>query len=342
MLSYLHKPQTSRDAPYLSLLQEMPSSLIFIMGCHRSGTSLLHHLLAYTEQFNYISVYDIIHYDELLYNRIHGREAQSREALLHALAAIKDRSFDRLPVGADYPEEYRFLLSELKIPLSLRAKKRIEFFAPHLTPKTLDRFLEICRKKQFLVCHKTSEDTPLLLKNPNDFYCHFMNIHAMLPEIRFIFVHRHPLYMLNSHLHSFCSLVQTMSVYWSMLEPGYRRLFGRFPLKRVIALRAMRTVWYARLVVSQYIRSFLYYLDQIPHLLPKQYISLRYEDLCRDPEGCVSRVGQWLQMDITPSIPENFIAPRKLPLLDSAAQTYKKQLEDLKPYLDHLNYPAFL
>ena len=62
------------DAPYLAELPAAASQLVFIMGCHRSGTSMLYHLLAYTGQLDYISAYDIIKYDELLYNRITGRE----------------------------------------------------------------------------------------------------------------------------------------------------------------------------------------------------------------------------------------------------------------------------
>jgi hypothetical protein len=92
------------DAPYLAQLQTMPSGLIFIMGCHRSGTSLLHHLLAYTKQVNYLTTYDVIHYDSLLSNRITGHEAQVKAELQQLLGAEKDRGLDHLPVGVDLPE----------------------------------------------------------------------------------------------------------------------------------------------------------------------------------------------------------------------------------------------
>src|SRR5438477_1364489 len=69
------------DTPYLAQLKTMPSTLIFIMGCHRSGTSLLHHLLAYTGQVNYVTTYDVVHYDSIVSNRITGREAEVKAAL---------------------------------------------------------------------------------------------------------------------------------------------------------------------------------------------------------------------------------------------------------------------
>src|SRR5438093_354323 len=100
------------DAPYLGQLQALPSSLIFIMGCHRSGTSLLYHLLAYTGQVDYLSAYDIIKYDELLYNRITQRETQVKADLQGVLQMEANRGLDDLPVGVDLPEEYRFILGQ--------------------------------------------------------------------------------------------------------------------------------------------------------------------------------------------------------------------------------------
>src|SRR5262245_33093131 len=117
---------TPPDAPYLEQLQALPSSLVFIMGCHRSGTSLLHHLLAYTGQVNYLSAYDIIKYDELLYNRLMGYEARVKAELQQCLGAEKNRGLDHLPVGADFPEEYRFLLTTFAISFSWQSRQRID------------------------------------------------------------------------------------------------------------------------------------------------------------------------------------------------------------------------
>src|SRR5262252_9967796 len=89
------------DAPYLDRLTELPSELLFIMGCHRSGTSMLYHLLAYTGQLDYVSSYDVIKYDELLYNRITGREAKVKADLQQVLQQEATRGLDDLPIGTD-------------------------------------------------------------------------------------------------------------------------------------------------------------------------------------------------------------------------------------------------
>src|SRR2546425_8184232 len=123
------------DAPYVGQLQALPSELVFIMGCHRSGTSLLYHLLAYTGQLDYLSAYDIIKYDELLYNRITGREAQVKADLQRVLQNEATRGLDDLPVGTDLPEEYRFVMPQEPPGTFLNIKKRLDklFFAPCLT-----------------------------------------------------------------------------------------------------------------------------------------------------------------------------------------------------------------
>jgi hypothetical protein len=174
---------TALDTRYGAHCQALPSSLVFIMGCHRSGTSLLYHLLAYTGQVDYLSAYDIIKYDELLYNRATGREAQVKAELQAVLQTEPNRGLDDLPVGADLPEEYRFLLQQDTPAIMLGARKRLDtlFFKPHLTPRTLDAFLHMCRKKRFLA----GADRTLVLKNPADYYFHFQAVHQMLPQAKF-------------------------------------------------------------------------------------------------------------------------------------------------------------
>src|SRR5262245_28378990 len=121
------------DEPYLKQLDALPSELVFIMGCHRSGTSMLYHLLAYTGQLDYVSAYDIIKYDELLHNRITGREAQVKADLQSVLKQEATRGLDDLPVGTDLPEEYRFLMPAQEATVVFNVRKRLEklFFEPH-------------------------------------------------------------------------------------------------------------------------------------------------------------------------------------------------------------------
>lgn len=318
---------------------DLPSSLVFIMGCHRSGTSLLYHLLAYTGQVDYVSAYDIIHYDELLHNRITGREAQVKTDLQAVLQRESNRGLDELPVGADLPEEYRFVLCKEPPKLILNAAKRIDdlFFKPHLTPRTLDAFLDICRKKRFLA----RADRPLVLKNPADYYFNFRAVHEMLPRAKFIFIHRHPLPMLNSYLHGFRGVLEQPSRYAALLDKRYESLFSGMQLRRKLFLKLFRSGVIGRLLAARLAESFQYYRTNLPKIPQAQYVSIRYEDLCAGPESCLARISRHLQLDLTPRVPPHFIAPRRVPVTDRVRCHYAGRLDEMMPYLEDCGYPAW-
>lgn len=316
--------------------QAVPSSLVFIMGCHRSGTSLLYHLLARSGELDYLSAYDVIHYDELLYNRITGREASARAGLQARLETEPNRGLDELPVGVDAPEEYRFVLSLERPRLVLNARKQIDtlFFKPNLTPRTLGGFLEMCRKKRFLA----GADRTLVLKNPSDYYFNFREVHAMLPRAKFIFIHRHPLPMLNSYLHGFRGILDQPSGYAALLDQRYASLFSGFQLRRKLFLKVFRSDAACQLLARRLAESFRYYLDNLPRIPAAQWVSIRYEDLCADPGSCLSRISRHLRLELSPRVPPNFIAPRNLPVPERVWRHYSDRVDEMRPYLEHCNY----
>jgi Sulfotransferase family len=323
------------DACYARELKELPRQLVFIMGCHRSGTSMLYHLLAYTGACAYISAYDIVKYDEIVRNRVEGREESVKSQLDTVLRLEKNRGVDNLPVGADYPEEYRFLLAPRASRWFLSVRKRVEqmSFAPHLTCETRPRFLEICRKKRFLA----GADRPLILKNPNDFYFNFEAIHRMFPEAKMIFIHRHPLSILNSYVAGFGGIMESRSAYAALMDPRYGDLF-RFPIWRGVLRRAFRGEQLPRFMTAGLVRSYRYYLEKIRLMPDDRFLALRYEDLCQDPERHLSRIGQWLNLGAGPRIPENFVAPRSLRVADRVRAAYVQRVEEMRPYLESQNY----
>ncbi|NEN93018.1 MAG: sulfotransferase [Okeania sp. SIO3H1] len=65
------------DRPYLDLCSKIDFSPIFIMGEHRSGTTLLYKSLVATECFNCVTAYHIIKYDQILSNYINQTEYQN-------------------------------------------------------------------------------------------------------------------------------------------------------------------------------------------------------------------------------------------------------------------------
>lgn len=326
------------DSRYLEQLSKLPNQLVFIMGCHRSGTSMLHHLLAYTGKCDYISAYDIVEYDELIANRVEGREEAVKAALDAEIRSEKTRGLDNLPVGADCPEEYRFLLAPPSPNWILDPAKHIgrQVFMPHLTPEKLDRFLEICRKKRFL----TRDEKPLILKNPNDRYFNFREIHEMLPEAKMIFLHRHPLHILNSYVAGFGGILETRSRYIALLDEGYRTIFES-PISRMLLQRLFESRELAYNLALALSQSFEYHLENIRRIPGDRYLSLSYEDLCKDPRPHLEEIGRFLNVELNPTIPEDFVAPRRLNVPAHLLAAYEQRAPDMRDYLESQNYSMY-
>jgi Sulfotransferase family len=170
------------DRPYLNLLPQADFSPIFIMGDHRSGTTLLYKTLVATGCFNFVRAYHIIKYNEILYNRIHQTENRAIEELeeLFKSLEISDRNIDRVMATPDLPEEYGFILKNVAGDNSC------------ITKQNLPVFQQLCRKIQFA----SDPDKPLLLKNPWDLP-QFMYVKSVVPNAKFIFIHRHPIHVIN-------------------------------------------------------------------------------------------------------------------------------------------------
>lgn len=329
-------PVEAADLPYLGSLRDMPPGLVFIFGCHRSGTTLLYHLLAESGRFNYVTAYDLIKYDELLRNHLQGRTEEVREELDREIRARQaDRVVDKLPVGAGLPEEYRFVLAgEVDDPFK-QAREMI--FAPNLTDATKDKFIELCRKKQLTA----EESLPLLLKNPSDFYKNFLAIAGMFPDQKSIIIHRHPLKIINSLVVNWDLIFKDQSHYLSMLDRQYARLFDAPPIARNITRSFLRSAFNARLLVSGMIDGFSYYLQNIGAMPAGSCIELRYEDFCREPGRHLDEIGAFLGTPLELDLAGLSTEPRRQEVLPVIRRAYDRKAKQFAPYLAQLGYDTY-
>ncbi|MGH9389391.1 MAG: sulfotransferase, partial [Vicinamibacteria bacterium] len=147
---------------------------VFIMGNARAGTTVLYQTLARTGCFNYVSAYHLIRHDEVVDHHMRGttQKAKLELARLFRDLGIAEARFDGVSVDPDFPEEYGFHLGRLRF---------------QLTRKTFPKFLELCRNVELV----SGSDKPFLLKNPWD-YRRFLFVKELLPDSKFIFIHREP------------------------------------------------------------------------------------------------------------------------------------------------------
>lgn len=316
----------SHDTPWLERLTATPQWPVFILGLHRSGTTLLYSLLAQAARYNTVTAYHLVHYDELLHNRAHGLEEAAREALTRRFNAdgMTDRGLDRVAATADTTEEYAFLLL---------AKSGLR----HLTPQNLPHFAELARKVQ----HLGQNDHDLLVKNPYDLAT-FTLIRDAFPGARFVFIHRHPLRTLTSSVRALRGLLATRNAYTAALSAPYRKLHDE-PL----SLGTARVLFHERNPVGPLLLALgaagqvKYYLRHVAALPEHRVAELRYEDLCADPAATLQRVLHDLGQPArdTGSVAD-IVAPRPLPVDPMIHRLRGAIFRLMRPYYERFGYTS--
>lgn len=312
------------DQAYLELLEKVNFSPIFIIAEHRSGTTLLYKTLVATECFNFVKAYHIIKYDEILSNWINKTENQSIKKLGEELKSLglNNRVIDDVEVTPDLPEEYGFILKNAG-------------YESHLNPENLHFFEELCKKIQFI----SAPDKPLLLKNP---WCfpHFMYLKNTFPQAKFIFIHRHPIHVINSKLKAARSILSSRNEYTLLLSREYKEILNN-PLKTFL-FRLFYSSYFnlgLRRVTKEKIEFTNYFLQNIDNLRENDYVSVTYEELCNTPKETIFKILGFLELQPRVNLPyQNLIQPRPLKLLPEVEKKYQKIQQRLKPYFDYHGY----
>ncbi len=309
--------QLSKDKPLLSHISSVPIQPLFIMGVQRSGTSILYKLLQKTGFFTVTTAYHIICFDELLFNYFHDRESEVKQNLSKQLLKNEQthRGIDELSIDVDFPEEYGFLLSR---------KSGLQ----RLHSTNISIFHHLCQK----VCFLANNKKPILLKNPFDF-TQFLYIKEQFPDAKFIFIHRHPLYTLSSQLNAMYTLFQKKSKYMALLSPWYHKTYHHPILRRYYQLasspRNPLRVHHLIKNLSMVTSTFIQDINRLTNHI--DYISIRYEDLCDNPQQTMKDVLHFLGFSINDSLDfSTDIKPRNRPI----RKQIKKHKEKIKNLLD--------
>ncbi|MEL7350507.1 MAG: sulfotransferase [Cyanobacteria bacterium P01_A01_bin.116] len=321
---HLTHPPTP-DTPYLNQLSGVEFSPVFIMGDHRSGTTVLYKTLVATHCFNFVKAYHIIKYNEILANHLNKAEnqaIQTLEAHFKALG-ISDRAIDSVIATPNLPEEYGFIL------------KNVAGGESFITPQNLPIFQQLCRKIQY----SSAPNKLLLLKNPWDFP-HFLSVKQLLPTAKFIFIHRHPLHVMNSKLKAARTLLSQWDPYTALLTDQYAEIFNN-PIKRSLyqLLHSKLFNLGLRRVEESSIATTTYFLENIAALPPQDYISIQYETLCKAPETTVQKILTFLNLEsLTDLDCDSLIKPRSLKLLPEINNNADNINQKLQPYLTYHGY----
>lgn len=313
------------DEPHLSRLSDEMPPLVFIMGDHRSGTTVLYQSLLETGAFDYTSAYHIIAAAELLRNRLEGTEAR-------AIAAINtdfertmggNRLLDGISASAQTPEEYGFMLQNAGV-------------GDRITRRSLPYFRQFVAKLKFL----SDGSRPLLLKNPWDFG-NFVPVWEWFPSATLVFIHRDPMEIASSKLRALQSLIQRPSPYMAKLSRSYARLAERswqFSALRWLLSSNWVTKRMIRRMVLQSQQYANYYFQHIATIPASQRVDLSYAGLCASPNETVQRILH--TVGVTPTVNWNLaerIKPRKLELEPHVISLKPLFASRLSGYTDYLH-----
>lgn len=313
------------DDQLAHLLEGLDYQPVFIMGDHRTGTTLLYQLLAATGRFAVVTAYHVIEYDRIVAHRLDGTEELVRRDLAERFASLglANRGLDDVAVTPDTPEEYGFLLESDGIGRAW------------LGPEARGKVDELCRKVRFL----SGDDRPVLLKNPWDFW-NFRRVKAAFPGAAFIFLHRNPIRVINSQLSALRSLYTSRNAYLDLLASWYGPLFERPVLLRMLRMLCASPLAFR--VTFRHVRvADSYYLNNIAALPASDFIDLRYEDLCSDPSAAAAKVMAFLGMGSAPSLDLRPMVRNRdaslLPEVDRRAESIARALD---PYFRRWGYTS--
>ena len=312
------------DRQYLNLIENVNFHPIFIMGDHRSGTTLLYKILVATECFNFLNTYHLVKYDEILSNHVNQIETQVVQGLeeLFKSLDIKNREFDQIEVSPNSPEEYGFFFKNFD-------------YQPYINQNNLTLFIQLCKKIQLV----SNQDRAILLKNPRCF-SNFTYIKKAFPKAKFIFIHRNPIHVINSKLKALRYVLSNGNAYTAFISKQDRKILTN-PIKRYFYSLLYSRYFNLGLgtILKKTVQSTNYFLDNIELLSSSDYTSVKYEDLCKSPEATIFKILEFLELEPTANLNyEQLIKPRPVNLLPEIERNYHKICQKLKPYLTYHDY----
>lgn len=303
-----------------------PGPLVFLLGCQRSGTTLLHLQLAQTGAFRYLSASEVWSADRLVHDARYGLTGTERERFAELLRGCgTDRGIDSIPAGPDTPEEYGLVIGNA-------AGGTIRYEQADTTPETLPTLRELLAKKALL----EGRARPMLLKSPPDSPWGVVCLEEAFPEARYILIHRHPLLTLQSHVRAWREAVLRRNGYLALIDRGYHALFedaGRRMKMGMFLHSGAGVEWLAECIL----RACLGFLPMEARLGQK-LATIRYEDLCADQGAAFAKMSVFLGMPLP--VPEEEPAPRAARISDEVRRVWEKRVAEFAPYLEHCGYGA--
>jgi hypothetical protein len=296
---------------YRSLLSDVNvHPPLFILGHWRSGTTLLHNLLALDAQFGYPNLYQVFFPHTFLCTE------EVRTDLVVPLIP-STRIFDNVAQGLGMPNEDEFatcaasLLSPYMLWSFPRHQARYERYLTfrgvpdHEVQRWKETLLHFVKKLTL------KQNRPMLLKSPPH-TCRIKLLLELFPDARFLHIHRDPYTVFQStrHLNNVLTrALQFQSAAQEDLDAG---------------------------VIRRYQVMHDAYFEERRLIPPGRFHEIAFEELERDPIPQIRNVYEQLQLSGFDEV-----LPRLTSYVDSLAGYRKNEYPDLSPALRARVYEAW-
>lgn len=230
---------------------------VFILGHWRSGTTLLHKLMALDKQFNFPTVFQIYNPNSLLY-----LEPRLR-AKLENIPEQK-RPMDNMTIRFDDPGEEEFAVSVTSLKSQVLGwvfPKNISYYDRYLTFNDVNPVeIELWQASLLLILKKLTlrNPKPLLLKSPQN-TGRIKELLELFPKAKFIHLHRHPYAIFRS----------TLKLYRETVSRFYLQQYNDSGLEEEI--------------INRYVRMYDAFFEERALLSDNQYYELGFEEFEQDP-----------------------------------------------------------
>lgn len=244
---------------------------LFILGHWRSGTTLLHNLLAQdTSQFAFPNTYQAVNPCTFL-------STEDVNTRRFAAMVPPTRPMDNMQLSFQTPQEDEFaplLLTLHSLYLGISFPRRAEYYSRYLTFRDVPRveieqwqaaFLWFCRKLTL------KYNRILVLKSPP----HTARIRMLLemfPDARFVHIHRNPYRVFQSQRHYFDTAVW----YTYLQKPDIAKIDDG--------------------ILQRYSALYNAFLEDRPLIPEDRFCEIRFDTLERDPESEVRAIYQKLSL----------------------------------------------
>jgi hypothetical protein len=293
---------------------------VFVVGNPRSGTTLLHRLLANDrDRFSTMKMWEILFAPSILGRKIVGTMARLDlrlgGPLRRGLDAIERRWQDENVMhrlSLRLPEEDDYLLlhiwSALTAGLSaglLDEARLYTYFDTALPSQERHHVMDFYKDciQRHLYAHRAARGRHYLAKNPS--LCPKLGtVMGYFADAKIIYLVRSPLEMVPS--------------YANMMDFTWRAVGiadGNHDLHDYVL--DMAAHWYS------------YPLDQLDQVSPQQYIVIRYDDLVADPEGTVIRIYRHFGFEMDPEFARTLHAAGKRASTYHSRHDYSLEQENL-------------